>query len=118
MNLLLAAIPTADAARLVAKLNAGDAEAAEFFSSIFPDGSCCWMCDAAIEGQAVVTVFPDPRSPAQALLAPTCGGCMALPDRRQREQAMLNSIWPERRWKTPKEAVAEWLAVHGTGGSG
>ena len=42
----LASIPIADAARLVAKLNAGDTEAAEFFCSIFPDGAACWLCDA------------------------------------------------------------------------
>jgi hypothetical protein len=114
----LASIPIADAARLVAKLNSGDADAAAFFSSLFPDAAPCWLCDAAIVGQAVVSVFPDPRNRAQALLAATCPTCMALPDRREREQAMLNAIWPERRWKTPKAAVAEWLAVHGTGGSG
>ena len=67
----LASIPIADAARLVAKLNAGDAEAREFFSSLFPDGSVCWLCDRAIGGRAVVTVLPDPKNPKQALLAPT-----------------------------------------------
>lgn len=108
----LAAVPIADAARLVRKLNAGDADAAEFFSSIFEDGAACWMCDAPIGGRAVVTVFPDPRSPAQALLAPTCDACMGLPDRKDRERAMLRAMWPELRWKSPKEAVAEWLALH------
>jgi hypothetical protein len=111
----LASIPIADAGRLVRKLNSGDAEAAEFFSSIFPDAAPCWLCDQAIEGSATVTLFPDPRDQKMALLAPTCGPCMALPDRRDREKAMLDAIWPERRWKTPKDAVAEWLALHGTG---
>jgi hypothetical protein len=111
----LASIPTTDAARLVAKLNAGDAEAAEFFSSIFEDGAACWMCDDAIVGQAVVSVFPDPKNPKMALLAATCPACMALPDRKDRERAMLRAMWPELRWKSPKEAVAEWLAIHGAG---
>ncbi len=106
----LASIPIADAARLVAKLNAGDAEAREFFSSLFPDGSVCWLCDRAIGGRAVVTVFPDPKNPKQALLAPTCCGCMALPDRREREQRMLEAMWPQLRWKSPRDAVAAYLS--------
>ena len=110
----LASIATTDAARLVAKLNSGDAEAREFFSSIFEDGAACWMCDAAIVGQAVVSVFPDPKNPKMALLAATCPACMALPNRREREKAMLRAMWPDW-WKSPKEAVAEWLALHGAG---
>jgi hypothetical protein len=27
----------------------------------------------------------------------------------------LRAMWPELRWKSPKEAVAEWLAIHGAG---
>jgi hypothetical protein len=106
----LASIPVADAARLVRKLNAGDADAAEFFSSIFPDASQCWLCDRPIVGQAVVTVFADPKDPKQALLAPTCAPCMALPDRRQREHKMLTAMWPELRWKSPRDAVAAYLS--------
>ena len=105
----LASIPVADAARLVAKLNAGDAEAAEFFSSIFPDGSGCWLCDDPIGGRATVTVFPDPKNAKQALLAPTCAPCMALPDRRERARRMLEAMWPELRWKSPRDAVAAFL---------
>ena len=62
-----------------------------------------------IGGRADVTVFPDPRYAKQALLAPTCPPCMALPNRRERERTMLGATWPELRWKSPREAVAEWF---------
>jgi hypothetical protein len=97
----LVSIPALDAVAMHAAAKAGDAEAREFWRTLFPADSVCWICDKPAGAGATVSIFPDPADKDLFVAAPMCTACGSLPQmyRMRLELRMLRSIWPKGKWR-------------------
>ena len=97
----LVSIPALDAVRMHAAAKAGDAEAREFFNTLFPPDSVCWICDKPADACATVSIFPDPADEDLFVASPMCRECGTLPQmyRMRLELRMLRAIWPKGKWR-------------------
>jgi hypothetical protein len=101
--------PMADIAELTLRAAAGDAEADNYFRSLFPAGDC-FLCDAPTERPTTIGMA-DPAAPGMALLAPVCPACAALPPAQRDAKALhlAKRMWPHKKWTIRRDADPAWL---------
>ncbi len=101
----LLSMPMSEAKRLHVASLAGDAEAKAFFDTLFTPGAPCWLCDEPCGEAPFVAILPDACNECDAILAPECPSCRALPksERRRRQLGMLRKMWPRMRWRLKRD---------------
>jgi hypothetical protein len=93
----LFALPLKDGYALYDRWGKREPEACAEVAGMFPAGSSCFICNAEITEDFGLLATEDPSKPLKdAILAPLCAGCMALPPvyRLGRLAKVFKAMWP------------------------
>jgi hypothetical protein len=92
--------PLKDAYSLYQRWSQHDPEARAEVAELFPPGSDCFICATPISDDFGLLATEDPSKPLKdAILAPLCAGCMALPPvyRLAKLGKVMRAMWPQAR---------------------
>jgi hypothetical protein len=79
--------------------HAGDRQAKNFWSTLFDDGSECFLCGKPTADRKV-SLISDPVDATRTIVVPYCLACFAMPTlyRCRLEMKMLKQVWPNAAW--------------------
>jgi hypothetical protein len=77
----------------------GDPQAKAFWSSLFDEGSECFLC-GKLSTDRKVSLIVDPADGTKVLIVPYCNQCFSMPMlyRCRLEMKMLKQVWPNAAW--------------------
>ena len=101
--------PMAEVKGLQRRALGGEEAARPFFVGLFDAATPCWTCGNEITEQGRVAIFPDPRRPSWAILGAECVECCKRDDRRARELAVMQAMWPRTKFERRKDLVPGYL---------
>jgi hypothetical protein len=102
-------LPWPEAKALSDAAACGEVQAKAVLDGLFGPEQPCFCCDLPIGDSNRMVMLPDPVNLGLALVAPECEGCARLPDRQQREIAVLKAMFPQKRWIARKDGQIGYL---------
>jgi hypothetical protein len=97
MSEIFLTAPLRDSLELFRRFKAGEPDAVAEVRAMFPADADCFLCMQPAGSDHDLVVTEDPSNPkVDAIIAPLCAGCVALPllNRAHRMRQMLIAMFP------------------------